>query len=40
MVSSVISGATKVEHVMANAKASGWDLADDEYQEVKEILES
>jgi len=40
MVSSVISGATKVEHVMANAKASGWELSDDEYLEVKEILGS
>jgi len=40
MVCSVISGATKVEHVTANANASGWALSADEYQEVKEILEN
>jgi len=40
MVCSVISGATKVEHVTANANASGWVLSADEYQEVKEILEN
>jgi aryl-alcohol dehydrogenase-like predicted oxidoreductase len=39
-VSSVISGATKVEHVIANAKAGDWQLTGAEFSEVNEILES
>jgi aryl-alcohol dehydrogenase-like predicted oxidoreductase len=39
MVSSVISGATKVEHVQANAAASDWLLSTDEVAEIQEILE-
>jgi aryl-alcohol dehydrogenase-like predicted oxidoreductase len=40
MVSSVISGATKVEHVLANAVSADWSLSREEYQKVKDILES
>ena len=38
MVSSVISGATKVEHVQANAVASDWDLSPEEVGTINEIL--
>ena len=37
-VSSVISGATRLEHVTKNAAASEWDLSKDELKEVNEIL--
>jgi aryl-alcohol dehydrogenase-like predicted oxidoreductase len=40
MVSSVISGATKVEHVHANSLSAGWTLSQADYQLVKDILES
>ncbi len=39
MVSSVISGATKVEHVQANAAAGDWELSTAEITEVNAILE-
>jgi len=39
-VSSVISGATKVDHVLKNAKAVGWNLTDSDLEEVNEILEA
>jgi aryl-alcohol dehydrogenase-like predicted oxidoreductase len=38
-VSCVISGATKVEHVQANAAAADWSLSAEEYQEVNAILD-
>ncbi len=38
-VSSVISGATKVEHVLANAKSADWVLTNDELMEIRDILE-
>jgi aryl-alcohol dehydrogenase-like predicted oxidoreductase len=38
-VCSVISGATKVEHVLSNAKAADWVLADKEVEEIRSILE-
>jgi aryl-alcohol dehydrogenase-like predicted oxidoreductase len=38
-VCSVISGATKVEHVLSNAKAADWVLAGEELDEVQSILE-
>jgi len=38
MVSSVISGATKVEHVTANALSSDWELTSQEYNHLKELL--
>ncbi len=38
-VSSVISGATRLEHVIANAKAGDWQLSEAEFSEVNEILE-
>jgi aryl-alcohol dehydrogenase-like predicted oxidoreductase len=38
-VSSVISGATRVEHLLANAKAGDWELSADELAEVNAILE-
>ena len=37
-VCSVISGATKLEHVMTNAKASDWVLTAEEMPEVNAIL--
>ena len=37
-VSSVISGATRVEHVLANAKSAGWDLKGEELEQVDKIL--
>jgi aryl-alcohol dehydrogenase-like predicted oxidoreductase len=39
-VSSVISGATRVEHVQANAAAGEWDFTAEEAQQVNEILDS
>jgi aryl-alcohol dehydrogenase-like predicted oxidoreductase len=38
-VSSVISGATKVEHVQSNARAAGWALTADELAEVNAVLD-
>jgi aryl-alcohol dehydrogenase-like predicted oxidoreductase len=38
-VSSVISGATKVEHLLANAQAADWTLSADEQEQVNTILE-
>lgn len=38
-VSSVISGATKVEHVKANAAAADWELSADEVEAVNVVLE-
>lgn len=38
-VCSVISGATKVEHVLANAKAAEWILTSEEAGEVRAVLE-
>jgi aryl-alcohol dehydrogenase-like predicted oxidoreductase len=38
-VASVISGATKVDHVLANAKAVDWQLSEQELEQVKAILE-
>ena len=37
-VASVISGATRLEHVFENAKAAEWDLSDEELAEVRDIL--
>lgn len=39
MVSSVISGATKIEHVQANAAAGDWELSPEEVAALNEILE-
>jgi len=39
MVSSVISGATKIEHIQANATACEWELLPGEVIAVNEILE-
>jgi len=39
-VSSVISGATKVEHVQANASAGDWQLSDEERDQVDQILDN
>ena len=39
-VSSVISGATKVEHLLANAKAGEWALGTEEMAEIRIILEN
>jgi aryl-alcohol dehydrogenase-like predicted oxidoreductase len=38
-VCSVISGATKVEHVLSNARAADWVLSDEELKEIRSILE-
>jgi aryl-alcohol dehydrogenase-like predicted oxidoreductase len=38
-ISSVISGATRVEHVKANAAAGEWQLTEEEVYAVNEILE-
>lgn len=38
-VSSVISGATRVEQVESNARAAGWDLNEEDLKKVEEILE-
>jgi len=37
-VCSVISGATRLEHVLSNAKAAAWKLSDDELAEVTAML--
>jgi len=37
-VCSVISGATKLEHVLSNVKAAGWTLSDEELEEINAIL--
>ncbi len=37
-VCSVISGATKVEHVLSNAKAADWILSEGELEEIEKIL--
>ncbi|MCC6165799.1 MAG: aldo/keto reductase [Caldilineaceae bacterium] len=37
-VSSVISGATRLEQVQSNAAAAGWQLTPDEYNEVNAVL--
>jgi aryl-alcohol dehydrogenase-like predicted oxidoreductase len=37
-VSSVISGATRIEHVQANASAAGWALTPEELAEIDQIL--
>lgn len=39
-VSSVISGATKVEHVQSNARASDWELAEEEVNQINALLEA
>lgn len=39
-VSSVISGATKLEQIQANAKAADWQLSDAELEEVNKILDA
>jgi len=39
-ISSVISGATRVEHVQANAAAGDWEMTDEETKAVNEILKS
>lgn len=39
MVSSVISGATKVAHVISNAKSFEWELNQDDIKQINEILE-
>lgn len=39
-VASVISGATQVEHLQANAKGGEWMLAEEEEKEVREMLEA
>jgi len=39
MVSSVISGATKVDHVISNTAAVDWSLSSEEYRFVNEILD-
>lgn len=40
LVSSVISGATKLEHIQANAAASDWELSAEEITTLNEILET
>jgi len=39
-ISSVISGATSIEHMQANAAAGEWQLTEEETSEISEILES
>lgn len=39
-VSSVISGATRLEQVQSNAAAAGWQLTPDEYNEVNAVLDA
>jgi aryl-alcohol dehydrogenase-like predicted oxidoreductase len=39
LVSSVISGVSKVEHVSANARASDWKLTAQELREIRTVLE-
>ncbi len=38
-VCSVISGATKLEHVLSNAKAADWALTSEELEEIQSILD-
>jgi aryl-alcohol dehydrogenase-like predicted oxidoreductase len=38
-VCSVISGATKLEHILSNAKAADWTLTTEEVEEVNAILD-
>lgn len=38
-VSSVISGATSLEHVQGNARSANWKLSEDEMEEIHTILE-
>jgi aryl-alcohol dehydrogenase-like predicted oxidoreductase len=38
-VASVIAGATKPEQVVANARAAGWELTDDEVREVDALID-
>ena len=38
-VCSVISGATKLEHVLNNAKATDWALTEEELGEINAILD-
>ena len=40
LVSSVISGATKVEHVLANAKSAKWELTAEELEDIEIILKN
>jgi aryl-alcohol dehydrogenase-like predicted oxidoreductase len=37
-VCSVITGATKLEHVKSNAKAADWKLSDEDLEEIEAIL--
>ena len=39
LVSSVISGATKVDHLLANVTAADWELSDEEMAEIRIIIE-
>ncbi|HMN60217.1 MAG TPA: aldo/keto reductase [Anaerolinea sp.] len=39
VVSSVISGATRLEHLQDNAKAAGWELTPAEIEEVERLLQ-
>ena len=39
-VASVISGATRLEHIFQNAKAADWVLSDNELIEIEQILTS
>lgn len=39
-VSSVIAGATKVDHVLDNIQAASWELSEEEIAEIERILES
>lgn len=39
MVSSVISGATRVEHVLDNTSSADWSLTPEEFEQVESILE-
>lgn len=39
VVSSVISGATRLEHLQDNAKAAGWELTPAEVEEVERLLQ-
>ncbi len=38
-VASVISGATRLEHVTKNAKAADWELSDEDLVTIRTILE-
>ena len=38
LVGSVIAGATRPDQVQANASASGWDLSDEELEELDDVL--